>query len=186
MYKVLLPITFAVILTACISEEERLGSQYQFQSIIQDQCEQMGFKMGTTQSMQCQMFYEDVFKYEIDNYWSYSRVQQVENKMYQMRDQCQNYWGNKQISPSALWLCVQKKGQAMKEQAEHERQLKEQEELMRNAIADGQKSAYEDARIQARIDEERNRVAQLTGKNPKKIYCSTSTKANGYVKVKCK
>ena len=64
--------------------------------------------------------------------------------------------------------------------------LKEEEEMLTRSIAQGQKQANDDARIQERVDAERMRVAQLTGKNPKKINCTTRQSSNGYVKVKCK
>ena len=73
-----------------------------------------------------------------------------------------------------------------KDGTKHEKELKEQEEMLTRSIAAGQKEANDDARLQARIDAERERVARETGKNPKKIYCTTSTKSNGYIKVKCK
>ena len=66
-----------------------------------------------------------------------------------------------------------------------QQELAEQERIMRDAYADAQQEANEAARVQARIDEERARVAAATGKNPKKIYCTSSTKSNGYIKVKC-
>ena len=188
MYKILLSAVCALTLTACVSDEERLGSKYQFQSMVQDQCANtLGFKVGTTNHMKCQLFYEDMFKYEVENdYWSYSKVSKMEQQIYDLNQQCQSYWGGAQITKSALWTCVQQKGNSLMEEAKHQKELKEQERVMRNAIADGQKDAYEEARLQARIDEERDRVAKLTGKNPKKIRCKTSKKSNGYIKVKCK
>ena len=103
-----------------------------------------------------------------------------------LNDRCARYWGQEGISGQNLWTCVQLFGNKQIEQAKHEQELKEQEEMLTRSIAAGQKEANDDARLQARIDAERERVARETGKNPKKIKCTTRTQSNGYIKVKCK
>ena len=50
----------------------------------------------------------------------------------------------------------------------------------------GKKDADAERRLQERIDAERDRVAQETGKRPSKVKCKTYEKSNGYIQVKCK
>ena len=77
-------------------------------------------------------------------------------------------------------------GEKKIEKLKHEKELKEQEEMLTRSIAAGQKEANDASKLQDRIDAERERVAKETGKNPKKIECKTYNKSNGYIQVKCK
>ena len=72
------------------------------------------------------------------------------------------------------------------EEYKRQKELKEQEDMLTRSISAGQKQANENTQLQERIDAERMRVAKETGKNPKKIECTTRTYSNGYIKVKCK
>ena len=64
--------------------------------------------------------------------------------------------------------------------------MEEKQKMLTESIAEGQRQANDDARLQERIDAERERVAAATGKSQGKIKCTTHTKSNGYVQIKCK
>ena len=171
-------------LNACVSPEEQRAAAYRYEELITSQCQQtLGLPMGTQNYMNCRIFYDeymDALGYSTD-YMSFSKVQNMQRQVDALNSQCGRYIGQGS-SRQYLWSCVQTLGQKRIEQARHEKELQEQEEMFTRSM----RQANEEARIQEKIDEERERVARETGKNPKKIYCTTSTKSNGYIKVKCK
>ncbi len=188
MNKKFLAFFLCLSLTACISAEERLAANYRYDEALHNQCSyNLRFSPGTQNYMTCRMFFDDYFTTMGDTKWmSYSAVQKIQNKINAINGKCAGYWGQNGDGGSNLWPCIQYFGKRDMDEARRKKELEEQERIMRDAVADGQREAYEDARVQARIDEERARVAAATGKNPKKIYCTSSTKSNGYIKVKCK
>ena len=185
----MLLLSACLILTACVSEQERRESMYRYEETMRNQCEHtLGFSVGTQGYMDCRMFYDEYLPaagYSTTS-MSFSNAQRIQDQINELNNQCARYWGTSGISGANLWNCVQKLGNKTIEEAEHQRELKEEEEMLTRSIAQGQKQANDDARIQERVDAERMRVAQLTGKNPKKINCTTRQSSNGYVKVKCK
>ncbi len=176
-------------LMACVSEQERQESLYRFEETMRNQCEhQLGFRTGTQNYMNCRMFYDEYLTaqgYSLD-YMSFSTAQSIQNQIGLLNSQCSRYWGTSGISGNNLWACVQQLGNKTIQEAAHQKELKEQEELLTRSISAGQTDAYDSARLQDRIDAEREKVAKATGKNPKKVECRTYTKSNGYVQVKCK
>ena len=182
-------ILLCIGLTGCVSEQERRESLYRYEQVMRNQCEHiLGLPAGTQGYMECRMFYDKVMKYaDIDtDYMSFSKVQQVQNRIDATTQKCQSYWGRDNMAKSALWACIKAREQEAIDEAIHQKELREQEEMLTRAIADGQKEANDDNRLQERIDAERERVAKETGKNPKKIKCKTYNKSNGYIQVKCK
>jgi len=177
-----------IALMACVSAEERRAANYRYDETLHNQCAyNLNFPQGTQNYMNCRMFYDEFFTDMGYTSWmSLSSVQKIQNKMDAMTNKCMGYWGQSDISTSQVWPCIRYFGKKELEEHKRQKELEEQERIMRDAYADAQHEAYEDARVQARIDEERARVAAKTGKNPKKIYCTSSTKSNGYIKVKCK
>ena len=176
-------------LTSCVNEQERRESAYRFEQTMRNQCEHtLGFPAGTQGYMECRMFYDKVLKYaDIDtNYMSFSKAQQIQNRIDATTNKCLSYWGRDNMAKSSLWSCIKDQGQEAIDEAIHQKELKEQEDMLTRAIASGQKEANDDNRLQERIDAERERVAKETGKNPKKIKCKTYNKSNGYIQVKCK
>jgi len=176
------------VLTACVSEEERRAANYRYDEVLSHQCtNNLGFYPGTQNYMSCRMFYDDYFTSLGDTKWmSLSSVRTIQNKIDTLNGKCYSYWGQSGTANADIWPCIQYFAKRDIEEARRQKELEEQKRAMRDAFADAQREANEDARVQARIDEERARVAAATGKNPKKIYCTTSTKSNGYIKVKCK
>lgn len=176
-------------LTACVSEQERQESMYRHESTMRNQCEhKMGFKTGTQDYMNCRVFYDEYFEmmgYSVD-YMSFSKAQNIKNQVDGLNTQCERYWGKAGIAGENLWACVKMLGEKKIEKLKHEKELKEQEEMLTRSIAAGQKEANDASKLQDRIDAERERVAKETGKNPKKIECKTYNKSNGYIQVKCK
>ena len=187
MKKEILIVMLCMGLTACISAEERRAANYRYDESLYNKCAyRLGFSPGTQNYMNCRMFYDEYFTDMGYTKWmSLSSVQKIQTKMDALTNKCLGYWGQSGAGAAQVWPCIQYFGK--KELTEYKRQqeLAEQERIMRDAYADAQQEANEAARVQARIDEERARVAAATGKNPKKIYCTSSTKSNGYIKVKC-
>ena len=175
-------------LTACVSEQEQREATYRQEQVLRNQCEHvLGFRPGTQGYMNCRMFYDKVIQYDIGSGTiSFSRVQSIQRRIDSSTQTCQSYWGSDNMSKTALWSCIQQREQEMIDEAIHQKELKEQEEMLTRSIAAGQKAANDDNRLQERIDAERDRVAKATGKNPKKIKCKTYNKSNGYIQVKCK
>ena len=188
MKKMFLLLT-CLTLTGCVSEQEQRESMYRYEETMRNQCEHtLGFATGTQGYMNCRMFYDEYLPaagYSTTS-MSFSNAQRIQNQIDSLNNQCARYWGTSGISGANLWSCVQQLGNKVIDEAEHQRELKEKQEMLTRSIADGQKEANDDARLQERIDAERMRVAQATGKNPKKIYCTTRQSSNGYIKVKCK
>ena len=178
-----------VLVAGCVSEQERRESMYRYEETMRNQCEHtLGFSVGTQGYMNCRMFYDEYLPaagYSTTS-MSFSNAQNIQNQINSLNNQCERYWGTSGISGVNLWNCVQQLGNKVIDEAERQRELKEKEEMLTRSIAEGQKEANNDARLQERIDAERMRVAQQTGKNPKKIYCTTRQSSNGYVKIKCK
>jgi hypothetical protein len=176
-------------LSGCISPEERAAATYRMEQVLSSQCSQkLGFKSGTQSYMKCQMFYEsmmNVWGISFD-YASFYTSDRLANRISEQNKKCARYWGEGSIDKSALWDCIQDIGQKEIDEAAHQKELKEKEEMLTRSIAAGQTQANEEARLQERIDAERERVAKETGKNPKKIQCKTYHKSNGYIQVKCK
>ena len=189
MKKQLLFWILPLMLGACVSDQERRESMYRYEQTMRNQCDQtMGFAPGTQNYMDCRMHYDEYLKavgYDT-SYMTFYKAQNIQNKIDTLNSKCSRYWGKEGISGNYLWRCIQQLSQQEMAQAKHEKELKEQEEMLSRSISAGQTEAYENARLQSRIDAERERVARTTGKNPKKIYCSTYTKSNGYIQVKCK
>ena len=189
MNKKWLFVVMALLVSACVSEQERRESLYRYEQTMRNQCEhRLGFSAGTSNYMSCRMFYDEYLTemgYTSDG-MSYNKADRIQSKIDELNNQCSMYWGVEGISGQYLWSCIQTLAGKAMEKAKHERELKEKEEVLTRSIAAGQKEANNDARLQERIEEERMRVAKLKGKNPKKINCSTTTQSNGYIKVKCK
>ncbi|MBO5997377.1 MAG: hypothetical protein J6P93_02495 [Alphaproteobacteria bacterium] len=177
------------VLCACISAEERAAAKNRMNSVLNRQCSvTMGFKLGTEEYMQCRMFYDDVLRYRnMDmDYLSFDKVDSFRLKMDDLNKTCTQYLGNFNPPPGAIWNCVRKKEQDVIDEAIRKRDLKDEEDMRRRSMADAMKEANADARLQDRIDAERERVAAETGKRPSKVKCKTYDKGNGYVQVKCK
>ena len=68
----------------------------------------------------------------------------------------------------------------------HQKELQEREDVLTRSIANGQKDADAERRLQDRIDAEREWVAKEKKKKPSKVKCKTYEKSNGYIQVKCK
>ncbi len=179
-------LTFVFFLSGCVSEAEQRAAAYRQEEILREQCAQFGFSPGTQNYMSCRMFYDEYMQaYGYGSAYSLRGVQNMQSKLNELTNRCSQYWGYGGVG-AHLWPCIQQLGQKQIEQMRHEKELQEQEAMMTRSFAEGQREANEESRIQGLIDAERARVAAATGKNPKKIYCTTSTKSNGYVKVKCK
>jgi len=176
-------------LVSCVSEQERRESAYRYEQTLRNQCEHtLGFSAGTKKYMECRMFYDKVMKYSDFNVnsMSFNQAQKIQDYIDSETRKCRNYWGKEGMEKSALWACIKERGQEQIDEAVHQKELQEKEEMLTRAISAGQKEANDDNRLQERIDAERERVAKETGKNPKKIECKTYTKSNGYIQVKCK
>ncbi len=178
-----------LVLMGCVSEQEQRESMYRYEETMRNQCEHaLGFSVGTQNYMNCRMFYDEYLSavgYSTTS-MSFSNVQNIQNQISSLNEQCGRYWGTVGISGKNLWNCVQQLGNKTISEAAHQKELQEEEEMLTRSIAEGQKEANDDARLQERIETERMNVAKLTGKNPKKIKCTTRQSSNGYVKVKCK
>lgn len=189
MFKYLSYVLPSLLLIGCVSEQERYESMYRYEQTMRNQCEHaLGFKTGTQNYMNCRMFYDEYLSakgYDTE-YMSFSKAQNIQNQISDLNNQCSRYWGTTGISGVNLWNCVQKLGNKTIQEYNHQKELKEQEDMLTRSISAGQKQANENTQLQERIDAERMRVAKETGKNPKKIECTTRTYSNGYIKVKCK
>ena len=176
-------------LCGCISPEERAAAQYRMRETLKNQCGQtLGFQAGTQDYMNCQMFYDKVMEanhFYISNA-SFRSSDSLNAYIKNQNETCYYYWGSNNIDKKALWDCVYKIGNEEIEEAKHQKELKEQEELLTRSISAGQKEANDDRRLQERIEAERERVAKETGKHPKNVTCKTYNKSNGYIQVKCK
>ena len=180
---------FVFLLSACVSPEEQAAAKYRMEQTLKVQCSQtLGFHLGTPQYMQCQMFYEDMLDvWNISfGYPSFSTSDRLERSIQEQNAKCLRYWGSENIDKKSLWTCVHQLGQEAIAEKAHQKELKEQEQMLTRSIASGQTQANEEARLQERIDAERERVAKETGKPPKKVKCKTYYKSNGYIQVKCK
>ena len=181
-------ITFAVLsclmLTACISEQEQREATYRYDQLMKNQCEMtLGFPAGTEGFMNCRMFYENLFEYEsMMGTMSYNRVQQIQNRIYETNNMCRRYWGGDRMDKSVLWSCIQQNEQARINDIIHQREMAEQEEMLKRSI----KEADEERELQHRIDMERHKVAREKHKRPSDVRCKTYNKKHGYVQVKCK
>ena len=188
MKKMLLLMTCLPLL-GCVSEQEQRESLYRYEETMRNQCEHvLGFRTGTQNYMNCRVFYDEYLEAtgHATSYMSFSKAQSIQREVDDLNNQCSRYWGQEGISGQYLWSCIQVFGNKQIEQAKREKELKEQEEMLTRSIAAGQKEANDDARLQERIDAERERVARETGKKLKKVKCTTRTQSNGYIKVKCK
>lgn len=189
MKKYLSLILPCLMLVGCVSEQEQRESMYRYEETMRNQCAHtLGFSVGTQNYMNCRMFYDEYLPavgYSTTS-MSFSNAQSIQNQITSLNNQCARYWGTSGISGMSLWNCIQQLGEKAIDEAAHQRELREKEEMLTRSIAEGQKEANDDARLQERVDAERMRVAKLTGKNPKKIKCTTRQSSNGYIKVKCK
>ena len=175
-----------LIMTGCASAEEQRAAAYRYEEMMRAQCARLGFSVGTQSYMSCRLFYDEYLKaYGYDSAYSLRGVQNMQSKIDGLTSQCSQYWGQSGVG-SYLWPCIQQLGQRQIEEIRRQKELQEQEDMLTRSFAEGQREANEEARIQALIDEERMRVAREKGKKPKNVYCTTSTKSNGYIKVKCK
>ncbi len=181
-----------LVLTGCVSEQERNESRYMYEQALLDQCQHiLGFQKGTQNYMNCRMFYNSYFKtlgYDMA-YPSYSKANKVQRDIQRVNSQCTYFWGTDEVTKVnkvALWSCTQKIVQEEMDEIKHQKELEEKQKMLTDSIAEGQKKANDNARLQERINAERERVAASTGKSPSKIKCKTYTKSNGYIQVKCK
>ena len=189
MRQLSLLLIICITATACVSEQEQREATYRYEQTMRNQCEHtLNFQPGTQGYMDCRMFYDKVLNAAnlTGGTMSFSVVQNIQSRIKSTTKTCQTYWGTDGMPSSALWSCIREREQAFIDEAAHQKELQEQEEVLSRAFASGQKEANDDNRLQERIEAERLRVAQETGKNPKKVNCRTSTKANGYIQVKCK
>lgn len=192
MYKKILTMLALIALTGCISEQERNQSRYMYEQVLLEQCQHvLGFQKGTQDYMNCRLFYNSYIKnigYDT-TYLSYSKVNNIQSKIENTNQQCAYFWGTDEIekaNKAALWSCTQKIAQEEMKENKHQKELEEKRRLLTDSIAEGQRQANDDARLQERIDAERERVAAATGKSPPKVKCRTYTKSSGYVQIKCK
>ena len=177
-----------LLISACVSEQEQREATYRYEEVMRNQCEHtLGFPSGTEGYMNCRMFYDEVLKYaNMNGTKSFSRVSQIQNRIESTNAECRRYWGQEGMTRSALWSCIQKKENDFIDEALHQKELEEKEDVLTRSIASGQKDADAERRLQDRIDAERERVAKEKGKRPSKVKCKTYNKSNGYIQVKCK
>ena len=177
-----------LLISACVSEQEQREASYRFEEVMRNQCEHtLGFASGTEGYMNCRMFYDEVLEYAgLTGTKSYSRVNQIQQRIETTNAECRRYWGQEGMTQAALWSCVQKKENAFIDEAIHQKELQEKEDVLTRSIANGQKDADAERRLQDRIDAERERVAKKKKKSPSKVKCKTYEKSNGYIQVKCK
>lgn len=176
------------LISACVSEQEQREASYRYEEVMRNQCEHtLGLAAGTEGYMNCRMFYDEVLEYAgLTGTKSFSRVNQIQKRIEATNTECRRYWGRDNMTQSALWSCVQKKENAFIDEATHQKELQEKEDVLTRSIANGQKDADAERRLQDRIDAERERVAKEKGKRPSKVKCKTYEKSNGYIQVKCK
>ena len=188
MNKVNVVLLSCLFLASCVSEQEQREASYRYEQIMRNQCEHtLGFPAGTEGYMNCRMFYDEVLDYaSLSGTRSFSQVQRIQNRLQETTNECRRYWGTDNMIRSALWNCIQKKEQAFIDEAIHQKELQEKEDLLTRSISNGQKDADAERRLQDRIDAERNRVAKEKNKRPSKVKCKTYEKSNGYIQVKCK
>lgn len=173
-----------LMVSACISEQEQREATYRYEQLMRGQCETtLGFTAGTEGYMNCRMFYDNLFDYaELTGTMSYNRVQRMQNRVYETTNECRRYWGHDNMDKASLWACIRQKEQAFIDEVIHERELREQEEILRRSL----KEADEERELNHRIDKERMRVAREKHKRPEDVKCKTYTKKHGYIQVKCK
>ena len=84
MKKYLYLVASCLILSACISEQERYESMYRYEQTMRNQCEHaLGFKTGTQNYMNCRMFYDEYLSakgYDTE-YMSFSKAQNIQNQI---------------------------------------------------------------------------------------------------------
>ena len=189
MMKKYISLIVLFFLVGCVSPEEQAAAKYRMEQALKTQCSQtLGFSVGTSQYMECQMFYEDMLDtWNVSfSYPSFYTSDRLARLIQEQNSKCLRYWGTQNIDKKALWSCVYQLGLEAIEEKAHQKELEEKEKMLTRSIAAGQTQANEEARLQERIDAERDRVAKETGKPPKKVKCKTYHKSNGYIQVKCK
>lgn len=184
MNKISLALISCLFLASCVSEQEQREATYRYEQLMKNQCEvTLGFPAGGEGYMNCRMFYENLFDQEsMMGTMSYNRVQQIQNRVYQTTNNCRRYWGGDRMDKAALWSCVQQTEQSRIDEIIHQREMAEQEEILKRSL----KEADEERELQRRIDMERHRVAREKHKRPEDVKCKTHNKKHGYVQVKCK
>lgn len=185
----LLLLILCLMVGACVSEQEQREAMNRFEETIRNQCvNRLGFVVATQEYMNCRMYYDEYLSaigYNVSS-MSFSKVQGIQGKIDSLNQQCSHYWGASDISNSDLWSCIQRLGNKVVNEAERKKELQEEEDMLKRSIVEAHKEASDDAYIKERIEIERMKLAQLTGKNPQKIYCTHRQSLNGYVKVDCK
>ena len=182
MKKTIFTLLACLALTACISEQEQLEATNQYRQLMQNQCANiLGFRAGSEGYMECQMFYEGLFDYEgMTGTMSFSRVSSIRNRVNRTTNDCRRYWGADQMDKSALWACIHRTEQERIDEIIHQREMREQEEILRRTI----EAAEEEKELNRRIEKERMRVAHEKHKRPEDVRCKTKNK-HGHVKVYC-
>ena len=134
----LILLTTCLTLSACISAEELEAAQYAYQSVLQEQCEDvLGFPIGTNQHMQCRMFYENMYKYQTSSYMTMSHVERIRAQIQSMTQLCQSYWGDQDMAQTALWSCIQQKGNDIIAENKRKKELEDQADMLNQAFGNG-------------------------------------------------
>ena len=92
-------------LCGCVSPEERAAAQYRMRETLKTQCMQtLGFKAGTQDYMNCQMFQDKVMEanhFYISNA-SFRSSDLLDAYIKNQNETCYYYWGSNNIDKKAL------------------------------------------------------------------------------------
>ena len=135
MKKVLLFMICLLASPCALAVDNATSAKYAYQALLEEQCEEnLGFATGTKQHMQCRIFYENIFKYQAEYLTSYAQVDFIRKQIQNMDEECQDYWGDEDISKETLWECVQQKGSAMIIDNQRQKDLDDESDMLRRAL----------------------------------------------------
>ena len=167
-----------------VSDQGRMA-EARYAEALETQCaENLGFSKSSADYINCVSLYQRLFvayDWEIPPN-NLSIFSAMERKIEQLNNTCGWEEGMPTVGQRQVWECIYLQGSVEMTQIEKQREREWQEESLVRALD----RANEENRLQIRIDRERERVAYEKGKKIEKVRCYTTTKSNGYVKVKCK
>ena len=126
-------ILFTSLLASSVAGDH-YAAEARYQSVLQRQCtEVLGFEEGSEQNMNCQLFYEKLFRrlYHISDLTNLSTVNRVEAKIEKLNTTCQNRYGDQTIPSDVLWNCIQQQGELERAESTYQERRQERRDLLR-------------------------------------------------------
>ena len=176
------------VLASCVHEDEHPNAAVNLDGILRNQCQQtLYYAINSRDYVTCYNKHKEwLAHYGIETPLSYSKVTYAQGIIENVNRSCYTHWGTKNISPEQLRECVKSRIKSNSvslkrdEISDHEN-----EDLQKALIYEGDRKNRAALHLKI-LENERQKMAKRTGKDPNDITCRMIKTMSGTRKVICK